>query len=64
MKQRGITLIGLMITIIILLILTAVSVNLANEGKIINNAKTAANQTEQQINSQQELIDDVRNMYK
>lgn len=64
MKQRGITLVGLIATVIILLILTAVSIGIANEGDIINKAKYTANQTEQQIDSQQNLIDDVRNMYK
>lgn len=64
MKQKGITLIGLIITVVILLILTAVSIGIANEGDIINKAKYTTNETEKHIDSQQEIINDIRNMYK
>ena len=53
-KENGITLIALIITIIVMLILVGVTVNVALNGGIFNNAKEA--QTKTQIASEKELL--------
>lgn len=56
LKQRGITLIALVITIIVLLILAGISIGaLTGEGGIIGNAKNAKEETE--IANEKEIID-------
>ena len=42
-KEKGITLVALMITIVVLIILAVVSITSISEGDIINGAQTAAN---------------------
>ena len=43
-KNKGITLVALVITIIVLIILAGVSINAVQNGGIINNAKEARNE--------------------
>jgi len=46
MKEKGITLIALVVTIIILVILAAISINLILNGKLINRAEVGQKLTE------------------
>ena len=55
-KQRGITLVALVMTIIIMLILVAVTVNLAIEGGLFNYAKSASKETTKEKNMEQKYI--------
>lgn len=57
-KQKGITLIALVITIIVLLILAAVVLNLSNT-VVINRAKDSANQTKDQAEKEGTGVNDV-----
>ena len=58
-KNRGITLIALIITIIILLILVGVSVNLLIKGDLFGSAEKAVNGTNAKVEEQQNRVDDL-----
>ena len=53
--QKGITLVALVITIIVMLILVGVSITVALNGGLFSNAKTAANDTAEARNSELNL---------
>lgn len=54
-KQRGITLIALVITIIVMLILVSVTITIAVNGGLFNYAKDAVTKTNQAKDAEQEL---------
>ena len=56
-KERGITLIALIITIIIMLILVSVTINMAVNGGLFGYAKNAALETNLAIESEKSLAD-------
>ena len=57
MAERGITLLALIITIVIMIILAAVTINVTlGDGGIVQQAKTAAEKTQQAAQSEQEQI--------
>ena len=58
-KTKGITLIALIITVIILLILVGVSVNLLIKGDLFGSAQKAVNGTNSKIAEQQNIMDDL-----
>ena len=58
-ENKGITLIALIITIVILLILLAVSVDLIIDGKIFTSAEKAVNGTNEKVAQQQGRIDEL-----
>ena len=58
-KNRGITLIALIITIIILLILVGVSVNLLIKGDLFGSAEKAVEGTNAKVEEQQNRVDDL-----
>ena len=60
-KNRGITLIALIITVILLLILVGVSVNVIIKGNLFRNAQKAVNGTNAKINEQQTIMDELMN---
>ena len=58
-QNKGITLIALIITIIILLILVGVSINLAIKGDLFGSAKKAVSGTNAKVNEQQTRVDEL-----
>jgi len=60
-KNRGITLIALIITVILLLILVGVSVNVIIKGNLFSNAQKAVDGTNAKVNEQQTIIDELMN---
>ena len=58
-KNKGITLIALIITIIILLILVGVSVNLLIKGDLFGSAEKAVNGTNAKVEEQQTRVDEL-----
>ena len=58
-KNKGITLIALIITIIILLILVGVSVNLLIKGDLFGSAEKAVNGTNAKVEEQQTAVDEL-----
>ena len=58
-KNRGITLIALIITIIILLILVGVSINLAIKGDLFGSAEKAVSGTNDKVAQEQTRVDDL-----
>ena len=58
-KNKGITLIALIITIIILLILVGVSINLAIKGDLFGSAEKAVNGTNAKVEEQQTAVDEL-----
>lgn len=54
-EQKGITLVALVITIIVMLILVGVSITVALKGGLFITAKDAANNTQEAINSESKL---------
>ena len=57
MAERGITLLALIITIVIMIILAAVTINVTlGDGGLVEQAKTAAEKTQQAAQSEQEQI--------
>ncbi len=63
-EEEGITLIMVIITIIVLLILAAVSINEITNNGIMNRAKQTADEAQNQIETQQSVVEEVRNFYK
>ena len=63
-KNRGITLIALIITIILLLILVGVSVNVIIKGNLFSNAQKAVDGTNAKVNEQQSAIDELMNEWE
>ena len=60
LEERGITLLALIITVVIMIILAAVTINVAlGEGGLVDQAKWAAEQTANSAKSEQEQLDDV-----
>ena len=58
--ERGITLLALILTVVIMIILAAVTINLTlGEGGLVDQAKWAAEQTANSTKSEQEQLDDV-----
>lgn len=62
-KNKGITLIALIITIIILLILTGVSINLLIKGDLFGSAEKAVKGTNAKVEEQQGIVDDLMNEF-
>ncbi len=61
-KERGITLIALVVTIIILLILAGVTLSLAvTQGGLFDKTRTAANQYEDEQKKESNLVNDIYN---
>ena len=60
-KQKGITLIALIITIVILLILAAVTIDVAIDGKLFDTAKDSVDKTNDRVAEEQETIDELMN---
>lgn len=60
MRSKGITLIALIITVIVLLILTGISIGAISRAKIFDLAKNVTNKTEKQIDEQ--TVNEVRDM--
>ena len=58
-KNKGITLIALIITIVIMLILLAVSIDLVIDGKIFNSAEKAVNGTNAKVAQEQSRVDEL-----
>ena len=58
-KNKGITLIALIITIVIMLILLAVSIDLVIDGKIFTSAEKAVNGTNEKVAQQQGRVDEL-----
>ena len=58
-KNKGITLIALIITIIILLILVGVSVNLLIKGDLFGSAQKAVSGTNAKVEEQQTAVDEL-----
>ena len=54
--NKGITLVALIITIIVLLILAGVSITFALQGNLINNAQTAVNEYDNVATNEAELL--------
>lgn len=55
-ENKGITLVALIITIIVLLILAGVSITFALQGNLINNAQTAVNEYDNAATNEAELL--------
>ena len=60
-KQKGITLIALIITIVILLILATITVDVAIDGKLFDTAKDAVDKTNDRVAEEQGTIDELMN---
>ena len=60
-KNKGITLIALIITVILLLILVGVSVNVIIKGNLFSNAQKAVDGTNAKVNEQQTIMDELMN---
>ena len=60
-RNKGITLIALIITIIIMLILCATTITVVINSGLLDKAKTAAQLTQNSIETEQEIIDDLLN---
>ena len=59
-EEKGITLLALILTVVIMIILAAVTINVAlGEGGLVDQAKWAAEQTTNSTKSEQEQLDDV-----
>ena len=55
-ENKGITLVALIITIIVLLILAGVSITFALQGNLINNVQTAVNEYDNAATNEAELL--------
>lgn len=58
-KQKGITLIALIVSIIVMLILVAVTVRIVTEGGLIDKARLAKDQTNQAMDNETNAVEDI-----
>ena len=58
-KQKGITLIVLIITIILLLIIAGVTIDVAIDGKLFDKAQEAVDRTNDRVSQEDEVIDEI-----
>lgn len=63
-KEKGITLIALIITIIILIILLGTTIEMVINSELFNNAKEVTKKSEEQTEQYQNMVNDVRNLYR
>lgn len=63
-EEKGITLIVLVITVIILVILAAITIDFVGDQKLFEGANELVDRSEKQGNEHQEMVDEVRNLYK
>lgn len=63
-NKKGITLVALVITVILLMILVGTAVKMAIDDNIMNKTEDFVEQEEQQIEEQKSLSNMVRNLYK
>ena len=61
--NRGITLIALVITIVLMMILAGVTIKIATDGGLFDKAKEAVGKTENAIKQEQQLINDILDEY-
>lgn len=61
-QEKGITLVTLIITIVLLLILGGLTFKFTLNGKVINTTENVANQSEQQMNTQEEMLNEIKNL--
>lgn len=59
-KEKGITLIALIVSIIIMLILVAVTITLVAKGGLIDKAKTARNQTNMELQNETRMSNEAK----
>lgn len=59
-KEKGITLVTLVITIILMLILLGVTINLTTDDELIGSANSAVNTTKNYVEEQQGIVDQIR----
>ena len=62
-KNKGITLIALVITIVLMMILAGVTIKIATDGGLFDKAKDAVGQTENAIKKEQQLVNDILDEY-
>ena len=60
--QKGITLVALVITIIVMLILVGVSITVAINGGLFTSAKSGANNTKEAVNAERNLSSGIVNI--
>ena len=60
-KSRGITLVALIITVIILLILAAISIDIAIDGKLFDGSKETVSQANNKLGEEQNRVDSLIN---
>ena len=63
-ENKGITLIALIISILILTILAGTTISFMIKGEVIEGAEATVNKTEQQLEEQEQMMSEVRNLYK
>ncbi len=63
-EKKGITLISLIITVIILIILSGVVITFAGEGKIFDATKETVNKSKKQSDDKDQMVNEVKNLYK
>lgn len=63
-KQNGISMISLVIIVIVLLILATITFDFVVNKNIFKKTENAKNQTENYLDEQQQMQQDVRNLYR
>lgn len=63
-RENGITLTILVITIIVMFIFAGVIIKISANDKIIEDTKSSVNDVQEQVNKQEQITNDIRNLYK
>ncbi len=63
-SNNGITLIVLVITIILLVILAGLTTKVIVDSRVFEGAQNVVDESEEQLNDHQEMVNEVRNMYR
>ncbi len=63
-KNKGVTLAMLIIIITLLVILAGATISFMLKGEMIEGAEKTVNKTEQQVETQEQISSEVRNLYK
>ena len=63
-SNNGITLIVLVITVILLVILAGLTTKVIVDSRVFEGAQNVVDESEEQLNDHQEMVNEVRNMYR
>ncbi len=63
-QENGVTLVAIVITIILLLIIATVSIKTIVDTRVFDYTRNSVNNAQNQLDTQKDMVQEVRNLYK